>query len=99
MRLLLPLILALSVGCASMKTTCRYYPDGVLETYSLRSTVIGTGETETISQDCALIAYSTEDTGLSDNGKDALEGVAEAAVRASAAASAAGLVGGMLPTP
>ncbi len=69
-------------GCASMKTTCSYYPDGTLEDYSLRSTVVGTGETEVISTDCTVIAYSTKDTGLSDNGKDALGTVAEGIARA-----------------
>ena len=69
-------------GCASMKTTCTYYADGRLKDYTLRSTVLGTGETEVISTDCAMIAYSTNDTGLSDNGSDALGTIAEGAVRA-----------------
>ena len=74
-------------GCASMKQKCSYFPDGTLESYRLRSTVLGTGETEMISTDCAVAAYSTKDTGLSDNGKEALGEIAEGAVR------------GAMPTP
>ncbi len=75
-------------SCASMKTTCEFQ-NGVLQTYSLRSTVVGTGETEVISTGCAAIAYSTEDTGLSDNGKAALGEIAEGAAR--------GAVGALVP--
>ncbi len=74
-------------GCASMRTTCEYFEDGRLRSYSLRSTVVGTGETEVVTTDCAAIAYATEDTGLSDNGKAALGEISEGAVRA------------MIPTP
>jgi hypothetical protein len=74
-------LLALS-GCASMNQRCSYFPDGTLESYRLRSTVLGTGETEVITTDCAALAYSTKDTGLSDNGKEALGKIAEGAVRA-----------------
>ena len=52
-------------GCASMNQKCSYYADGRLESYRLRSAVVGTGETEVVSTDCAAIAYSTKDTGLS----------------------------------
>jgi len=78
---ILALIAWLIFGCASMRTTCEYSNEGRLLTYSLHSTVVGTGETEVISTDCAALAYSTEDTGLSDNGKDALGEIAEGSVR------------------
>ncbi len=85
-RSLLPVLLAMAgtliPGCASFRQTCEYYPDGRLSTYSLRSTVLGTGETEAVSTDCALTAYSTKDTGLSDNGKAAIGEISEGAVRA-----------------
>ena len=67
LRVLL-MVCMLAWGCASMKTTCSYYEDGTLRDYKLRSTVLGTGETEVVSTDCAVIAYSTQGTGLSDNG-------------------------------
>ena len=69
-------------GCASMNQKCSYYTDGRLESYRLRSTVVGTGETEVVTTACAALAYSTKDTGLSDNGKEALGEIAEGAVRA-----------------
>ena len=68
-------------GCASMNQKCQYFPDGRLESYRLRSTVVGTGETEVITTDCAALGYSTKDTGLSDNGKAALGTIAEGAVK------------------
>ena len=70
-------LLALAAGCASMNQRCSFYPDGRLETYRLRSTVVGTGETELVSTDCAVAAYSTKDTGLSDNGRAAVTDVAD----------------------
>ena len=79
----------LAAGCASMNQKCTYYPDGIMETYRLRSTVVGTGETEMVSTDCAVAGYSTRDTGLSDNGADALGAIAEGVVR--------GIVAGALP--
>jgi len=69
-------------GCATANQRCDYYPDGRLEHYRLRSTVIGTGETEVVTTDCAALAYSTRATGLSDNGTQALGEIAEGAVRA-----------------
>lgn len=68
-------------GCASLNQKCSYYPDGVLKNYRLRSTVVGTGETEMVSTDCAVAGYSTRDTGLSDNGKEALGTIAEGVVK------------------
>ena len=64
-------------GCASINQKCSYYTDGKLESYRLRSTVVGTGETEVVTTDCAALAYSTEDTGLSDNGRAALKDIAD----------------------
>jgi hypothetical protein len=69
------------MGCASMNQKCSYYPDGRLSEYRIRSTVIGTGETEVATTDCAALAYSTRGTGISDNGKDTLGEIAEGAVR------------------
>ncbi len=69
-------------GCASMNQKCSFYPDGILESYRQRSTVVGTGETEVVTTDCAALAYSTRDTGLSDNGKAALGEIAKGAVSA-----------------
>lgn len=69
-------------GCATANQRCDYYASGQLEHYRLRSTVVGTGETEVVTTDCAALAYSTRDTGLSDNGTDALGEITEGAVRA-----------------
>ena len=70
-------ISVVALGCASMNQKCTYYPDGVLESYRLRSTILGTGNTEVVTTDCTALAYTTEETGLSDNGKDALGTIAE----------------------
>lgn len=78
-------------GCATANQRCDYYPDGLLEHYRLRSTVVGTGETEVVTTDCAALAYSTRDTGLSDNGKEALGKIAEGAAK--------GAVKALLPLP
>jgi len=60
-----------------MNQKCTYFDDGILETYRVRSTVLGTGETELVTTDCAALAYSTEDTGISDNGKESILGIAD----------------------
>ncbi len=78
----LALVGMLAWGCATANQRCDYYPDGRLEHYRLRSTVVGTGETELVTTDCAALAYSTRDTGISDNGKESLGEITEGAVRA-----------------
>jgi type IV pilus biogenesis protein CpaD/CtpE len=93
-RVVLSLVaLALLSGCASMNQKCTYFDDGILESYRVRSTVFGTGETELVTTDCAALAYSTEDTGISDNGKDSILGIAEIVTDSM---NPAGSVGGML---
>ena len=77
--LLLIAALALS-GCQTVNQRCDYYKDGTLEHYRLRASVIGTGETEVVTTDCAALALSTKDTGISDNGVSALGMIAEGAV-------------------
>lgn len=54
-----------------MNAKCSY-EKGKLTESRIRSTVLGTGETELISYNCTEMAYSTKDTGLSDNGKDTI---------------------------
>ena len=76
-------------GCASMNQKCTYYPDGIMESYRIRSTVVGSGETEMVSTDCSVAGYSTRDTGLSDNGRDALGTIAKGVV--------GGIIGGGIP--
>ena len=78
--LLLATLLALS-GCQTTNQRCDFYPDGLIEHYRLRATVIGTGETEVITTACTELAMSTKDTGLSDNGVAALGMIAEGAVK------------------
>jgi hypothetical protein len=64
-------LIALS-GCASFNQRCLYNDDGTLQYIRTRSTVVGTGETELVSTKCGDVGYSTRDTGLSDNGVEAL---------------------------
>ena len=77
--------LALS-GCAS--THSWYYHDNGQICAEIRSTVVGTGETELVVDNaCAILGYATSDTGISNNGKDALGTIAE------------GIVKGLVPVP
>ena len=78
--LLLAALLALS-GCTTLSQRCDFFPDGMIEHYRLRSTVIGTGETEVATTACTELVASTRDTGLSDNGVAALGMIAEGAVK------------------
>jgi hypothetical protein len=85
-------ILLWLLGCATFRQTCRYAEgSGKLLEQTTRSTVVGTGETELATDACAALSYSTQDTGLSDNGKEALGTVAEGAAR--------GAVGALVPSP
>jgi hypothetical protein len=77
--------LTLLAGCAFQHG--KYYnPDGQLcaHTYEV---VIGTGETETVTEvvDCVAITHSTSDTGVSENatelGGKVAEGLAKGAVK------------------
>jgi len=66
-------------GCATVHQQCDYTDEGWLESYRLRTTVWGTGDVEVTTADCAVLAYSSSDTGLSANGTKAVGIVAEAA--------------------
>jgi hypothetical protein len=79
---LLLLVAVLGMGCAVMRQHCSYYKNGIMENYRIRSAVLGTGETEMVSTDCAVAGYSTRDTGLSNNGKAALETIAQGVIMA-----------------
>jgi hypothetical protein len=79
--LLLVTFLALS-GCASFSERLEMtFPDGTIISYRVRSSVLGTGETEFSSGADGSTAYSTKDTGLSDNGLAALGVISEGAVK------------------
>ena len=80
----------LQLGCAYATQTA-YYETGEICART-RSLIWGTGETEQVSNACGDYAYSTEDTGLSDNGRIALDSIAEAARRAAMAAALKGIV-------
>jgi hypothetical protein len=78
--LLLAALLALS-GCATFSEQLELtFPDGTIVSYRVQSSVLGTGETEFSSGADGSTAYSTKDTGLSDNGLAALGVIAEGAV-------------------
>jgi hypothetical protein len=84
--------LTLSVGCAHSHDKF-YYPSGEL-CAEVKSTVFGTGEAEkyVINELCEVTEmYDTKDTGLSDNGKDAIGKVAEGLAK--------GAVKGVVPVP
>jgi len=88
--LFLAALLALS-GCQTVNQRCDFYADGTLEHYRLRSSVVGTGETEVITTDCAKLTSSTQDTGISDNGVKGIGVIGKAA--------AAGALKSMIPVP
>jgi len=66
-----------------MNQKCSYYADGILKSVRTRSTVLGTGETEMVSLDCADLSYSTLDTGISEHGKDTVLGLGQLGADAS----------------
>jgi len=69
------------VGCAHAHLEVFHYCTGE-KVCEVESWVLGTGETEQVTNACGDYAYGTRDTGISDNGKDALGKIAEGAVRA-----------------
>jgi hypothetical protein len=77
---LLALVLMWSLGCA-VASLERYDPATGEKICDIWSGVVGTGETEQVTNACGDYGYSTKDTGISDNGKAALGMVAEGAAR------------------
>jgi hypothetical protein len=78
---LLALVLtAWSLGCA-VASLERFDPVTGEKICEIWSGVVGTGETEQVTNACGDYAYATKDTGISDNGKAALGMVAEGAAR------------------
>jgi len=77
-------------GCATTHNWF-YNTDGTLCAES-RSGVLGTGDTELIIVNpCGSSAYTTKDTGISDNGKEAIGKVAEGVAK--------GAMKGVVPVP
>ena len=76
-------------GCAHSHTRT-YFPDGKLKCNSA-TTVLGQGQVDVLveSDECPDTIYESNDTGLSDNGKDAIGEIAEGV--------AAGVVKGVAP--
>jgi hypothetical protein len=70
----------LSAGCAHAHLEV-YDPETGEKVCEVESFVVGTGETEQVSNACGDYAYGTRDTGISDNGKEALGEIAEGAVK------------------
>ncbi|MCI0408175.1 MAG: hypothetical protein L0191_06380 [Acidobacteria bacterium] len=90
--LLLLVIATWLQGCATFEQHCRWNERGRLTEQVTESTVVGTGETEFLgNRGCSAMSYTTSDTGLSNNGKDALGKVAEGAAQ--------GAVGALVPSP
>lgn len=95
MRALAIAALVVLTSCATFRQTCRY-EGGELVKQTTRSTVIGTGETELVSNRCADLAYGTHDTGFSDNAAPVIEAVG-AGVAKGLAAGVTGGAAGALP--
>jgi hypothetical protein len=87
------LTIALSgLGCATIAESITVTDvDGSVTEYRSRLWIVGGGQTEFISGGDGTTAYSTNGTGLSDNGRAALEEVA--------GALAEGAVKGLVPIP
>jgi hypothetical protein len=82
--------LALLAGCAFSHHKYYYY-DGELCAHIVEG-VLGTGETETVvDSNCIILGRSTSDTGLSENGKEAVGKIAEGLAK--------GAVKGVVPVP
>ncbi len=80
---MLALAACLSMGCATLGERLKITnADGSVTEYSSRLWILGGGHTEFISGSDGSTAYSTHDTGLSDNGKDALGAIARGAASA-----------------
>ena len=71
----------LVLGCAHGHLE-RFDPETGKKICEIESWVLGTGETEQVTNACGDYAYATRDTGISDNGTDALGEISEGAVRA-----------------
>ena len=87
MRVLVTTLIVVSgliFGCAHSHD--KFYYDNGKICAELKSTVVGTGETEkeVSESNCVALSYSTRDTGISDNATDlggkVAEGLAKGAV-------------------
>lgn len=81
----------LALGCAHSHDKF-YYKNGQI-CAEIKSTVIGTGETEKIVTDtkCGTVVYDTKDTGISDNATEVGGKIAEGLAK--------GAVEGLVPVP
>jgi len=70
----------LSAGCAHAHLEV-FDPETGDKTCEVESWVLGTGETEQVTNACGDYAYGTSDTGISDNAKESLGEIAEGAVK------------------
>jgi hypothetical protein len=75
-----------AIGCAHAHLEVFHCCTGK-KVCDVESWVLGTGETEQVTNACGDYAYATRDTGISDNGKESLGTIAEGAAR------------GLVPTP
>ena len=90
MKLLAILLATLTLGCAGFSQQCDY-EKGYVTDVSVRSFVLGTGETELVSVECADLSYSTIDTGISDNGRETVLGLGELGADAATGGATAGI--------
>jgi hypothetical protein len=76
MRSLLLTLVLLVGGCAHAHLEQFHWESGN-KICEIEAWVLGTGETEQVTNACGDYAYATRNTGISDNGKEALGVVAE----------------------
>lgn len=79
-RLALALLLLLALGCAHAHLK-QYDATSGVKICDIQSWVMGTGETEQVTNACGDYASSTQDTGFSDNAEPVLGAITEAAMK------------------
>jgi len=93
----LPLVLAwvlVASGCAHATRICDWHDNGTLARQYTTSTVVGTGDTEIETAGCEAFAYSTHETGFSDNARVLLPEIAGKIASAVVAGTGLGAAGG-----
>ena len=90
-RLTIVLISLFAVGCAHGHLK-RYDPKTAKKICDVSSWVLGTGNIEQVTNTCGDYAYGTNDTGISNNGKEALRTIAAAASKASMGGAASSVI-------
>ncbi len=91
MKIIIAIACLLLLGCAHGHLK-RYDPKTAKKICDVASWVLGTGNIEQVTNACGDYAYGTNDTGISNNGKEALGTIAAAASKASMGGAASSIV-------